>query len=189
MCINIKLTFCLYIVCAGNLQFYSVDIPVQWNLLWADSLMSSQPPMEGHLVIPQNDILYTNEPPICKATFPVSQECRFYSTHHSNAHNDTFVAGFLHFFNAPARQQYIMIRVDTTWMLFDNWDTITVYIYIYIYMLYIIIIWHLNITIRIGDFLKFTVALLYRDQFFYWTLGSVTTVQTFTEPRTWLLDH
>ena len=40
--------------------------------------MSSQPPMGGHLAIPQNDISYTNEPHISshlhyKATFPVSQ--------------------------------------------------------------------------------------------------------------------
>ena len=40
--------------------------------------MSSQPPMGGNLVIPQNDILFTNEPPMSshlseKATFPVSQ--------------------------------------------------------------------------------------------------------------------
>ena len=40
--------------------------------------MSSQPPMEGHLTIPQNRISYTNEPPMSshlplKATFPVSQ--------------------------------------------------------------------------------------------------------------------
>ena len=40
--------------------------------------MSSQPPMGGHLAIPQNGILYTNEPPMgshlhLKATFPVSQ--------------------------------------------------------------------------------------------------------------------
>ena len=40
--------------------------------------MSSQPPMGGHLAIPQNAILYTNEPPMSshlhlKATFPVSQ--------------------------------------------------------------------------------------------------------------------
>ena len=40
--------------------------------------MSSQPPMEGHLAIPQNDNSYTNKPPMSshlplKATFPVSQ--------------------------------------------------------------------------------------------------------------------
>ena len=40
--------------------------------------MSSQPSMGGHLVIPQNDILYTNVPPMSnhlrlKVTFPVSQ--------------------------------------------------------------------------------------------------------------------
>ena len=40
--------------------------------------MSSQPPRRGHLVIPQNDILYTNDPPMCshlreKSTFPVLQ--------------------------------------------------------------------------------------------------------------------
>ena len=40
--------------------------------------MSSQPPMGGHLAIPQNDILYRNVSPMSshlrlKATFPVSQ--------------------------------------------------------------------------------------------------------------------
>ena len=40
--------------------------------------MSSQPPMGGHLAIPQNGILYTNVPPLSsylrlKATFPVAQ--------------------------------------------------------------------------------------------------------------------
>ena len=40
--------------------------------------MSSQPPMRGHLAIPRNGILYTNEPHMCshlclKATFPVLQ--------------------------------------------------------------------------------------------------------------------
>ena len=40
--------------------------------------MSSQSPMGGHVVIPQNDISYTNEPPMSshlpyKVTFPVSQ--------------------------------------------------------------------------------------------------------------------
>ena len=39
---------------------------------------SYEPPMGGHLAIPQNGILYTNVPPMSshlrlKATFPVSQ--------------------------------------------------------------------------------------------------------------------
>ena len=40
--------------------------------------MSSQPPMGGHVAIPQNDISYTNKPPMSshlpqKASIPVSQ--------------------------------------------------------------------------------------------------------------------
>ena len=35
--------------------------------------MSSQPPMGGHLDIPQNGILYTNVLDLLKVTLPVSQ--------------------------------------------------------------------------------------------------------------------
>ena len=83
-----------------GLKLYRVLI--QWNLLWAATLMGRQtsknknicitfvqcwtnvkhfgwePPMRGHLANPQDDILHTNEPPMnshmsWKATFPVSK--------------------------------------------------------------------------------------------------------------------
>ena len=42
----------------------TIQIVKMWSLLLAAALMSSKPPMGGHLVIPQNDIFYTNEPPM-----------------------------------------------------------------------------------------------------------------------------
>ena len=41
-----------------------IDLNTVEPVISSATLMSSQPPMGGHLAIPQNDILYANEPPM-----------------------------------------------------------------------------------------------------------------------------